>query len=101
MRPDSCFIEFARSEIDQSVADRFEKQAILYPHHLAVKTKLHQLTYDDFNHRSDRLTVIDFWRILSAELADRENIRYIAVGCSDDDEKNARPLRELWGGEAV
>ncbi len=49
MRPDNCFIEFARSEIDQSVADRFEKQVLLHLDHLAVKTKLHQLTYRDFN----------------------------------------------------
>ena len=55
MRPDNCFIEFARSEIEQSVADRFEKQAILHPDHLAVKTKLHQLTYLDFNGLANRI----------------------------------------------
>ena len=55
MQPEHCFIEFARSEIDQSVADRFEKQVVLYPHHLAVKTKLHQLTYFEFNGLANRI----------------------------------------------
>ena len=55
MRPDNYFIEFARSEIDQSVADRFEKQVVLRPDRLAVKTKLHQLTYRDFNGLANRI----------------------------------------------
>jgi len=53
------------------------------------------LTVADFKKSS--VIVVDFWRILEQELAGRENIRYIPVGCSLDDEANAQRLRELWG----
>ncbi|HEX9961077.1 MAG TPA: nucleotide sugar dehydrogenase [Pyrinomonadaceae bacterium] len=59
------------------------------------------LKYDDFNHRSEQLTVVDFWRILSGELSNRENIRYVAVGCNAGDDASVRTLRELWSDETV
>lgn len=59
------------------------------------------LKYEDFNHRSEQLTVVDFWRILSTELSDRENIRYVPIGCNEGDEASVRTLRELWSDEAV
>jgi len=50
----------------------------------------------DFDENSS-VIVVDFWRILEKELAGRENIRYIPVGRSLDDEANAQRLQELWG----
>ncbi|MDQ4121808.1 MAG: nucleotide sugar dehydrogenase [Acidobacteriota bacterium] len=57
------------------------------------------LTYADFNPEFSRIKVIDFWRILRAELQNRPNIEYVPVGCSTRDEENAARLRELWHGE--
>jgi len=54
------------------------------------------LTAADFDENSS-VIVVDFWRILEKELAGRENIRYIPVGRSLDDEANAQTLQELWG----
>jgi len=54
------------------------------------------LTAADFDENSS-VIVVDFWRILEKELAGRENIRYIPVGRSLDDEANAQRLQELWG----
>jgi amino acid adenylation domain-containing protein len=45
----SRFVEFKKEETEQSVPARFEKQVAKYPDHLAVKTKLHQLTYAALN----------------------------------------------------
>lgn len=55
------------------------------------------LKADDFlQHRT--ATVIDFWRILSSELAGRSDIQYIPIGRSTNDEENAACLKALWGG---
>jgi UDPglucose 6-dehydrogenase len=54
------------------------------------------LTADDFNGRELPVTVLDFWRILSRELAQAPRIRYIPIGCSVNDEENAARLDELW-----
>lgn len=43
------------------------------------------------------VTVVDFWRILAAELPGDPGIRYIPVGRSVDDAANAARLEELWG----
>jgi UDPglucose 6-dehydrogenase len=56
------------------------------------------LTAADFDENSS-VIVVDFWRILEKELAGRENIRYIPVGRSLDDEANAQWLRKLWGAD--
>jgi UDPglucose 6-dehydrogenase len=58
------------------------------------------LTAAHFGGRSVPVTVIDFWRILDKELADKPNINYIAIGCSTDDETNATRLAKLWSGTA-
>ena len=58
------------------------------------------LTAEDFI-KSRGITVYDFWRILKGELADKEKIKYIAIGCSDDENKaQAKFLTELWDQEA-
>jgi UDPglucose 6-dehydrogenase len=43
------------------------------------------------------VTVVDFWRILDAELSDAPGVRYLPIGRSVDDAANADRLRELWG----
>jgi amino acid adenylation domain-containing protein len=48
--PVNHFVEFKKSEIDQSITDRFEQQVIRYPSRLAVKTGAAQLTYAELNH---------------------------------------------------
>jgi UDPglucose 6-dehydrogenase len=45
--------------------------------------------------------VIDFWRILDAQLSGQPNIQYLAFGRSTDDPSNSARLDELWRGAAA
>ncbi|MBI4524346.1 MAG: non-ribosomal peptide synthetase [Deltaproteobacteria bacterium] len=47
--PSGTFIEFKKEEIEQSIAQRFEKMARMYPDRTAVKTRSTTLTYDALN----------------------------------------------------
>lgn len=49
------FVEFSRDEIEQSIAERFEKQVSKNPHRIAVQTGRVQLTYEDLNKSANRL----------------------------------------------
>jgi amino acid adenylation domain-containing protein len=53
--PSGTFIEFTRDEVEQSIPERFEKMARLYPDKLAVKTKTEELSYDALNRAANRL----------------------------------------------
>ena len=53
--PTGTFIEFKTEEVEQSIANRFEEQVRRYPERLAVKTREHQMTYDELNNASNRL----------------------------------------------
>jgi len=53
--PTGKFIEFKKEEIEQSIPDRFEQQAVKYPDRLAVKTRNHQLSYDALNKAANRV----------------------------------------------
>jgi len=53
--PSGEFIEFKREEIEQSIPERFEQQVTKYPDRLAVKTKNHELTYDELNRAANRM----------------------------------------------
>jgi amino acid adenylation domain-containing protein len=55
LRPQIRFVPFEKDEIAQSVPERFEKQVVKYPDHVAVKTVNKQLTYTDFNQVANRL----------------------------------------------
>ena len=55
-----------------------------------------KLTPDSFRNKAERVLVFDFWRILRSELEGQPNIRYIAVGTSDDDAENTERLNDLW-----
>lgn len=55
VHPSGTFVQFTKDETKQSIATRFEKQVLLSPHRLAVKTFAHRLTYDDLNRASNQL----------------------------------------------
>jgi amino acid adenylation domain-containing protein len=52
--PSGAFIEFAKTEVEQSIPGRFEKIVQRYPHRLAVKTRKRALTYDELNQAANR-----------------------------------------------
>ena len=47
VRPDNAFIEFKPEEIEQSITERFTKQAAMYPRRIAVKSRNYHWTYQD------------------------------------------------------
>jgi amino acid adenylation domain-containing protein len=49
MSPKVSFVPFQRSEIEQSISDRFEKQVRDHSNRLAVRAKERALTYDELN----------------------------------------------------
>lgn len=53
--PSGTFIEFQKEDIEQSIPDRFEEQVRRHPHRLAVKTRDHQMTYDELNRAANRV----------------------------------------------
>lgn len=59
-----------------------------------------QLKIEDFLSGDKNVVVYDFWRILKSELTDQEKIKYVAIGCSSEDEKQSEFLTQLWGKEA-
>ncbi len=55
VRPSNWFTEFRKEEIEQSIAERFTKQAAMYPHRIAIKSKHHQWTYEDLDCSVDQI----------------------------------------------
>jgi amino acid adenylation domain-containing protein len=53
--PTSTSTGFRIEDIEQSIAERFEWMARKYPAQVAVKTKTHELTYDELNNAANRL----------------------------------------------
>ena len=49
------FIDFPKSEIEQSIPQRFEQQVNKYPHAIAIKTNNQTLTYTQLNENANRL----------------------------------------------
>jgi len=49
------FIEFRKTEIEQSITDRFEEQVRRHSRRLAIKTKSQTLTYQQLNAASNRV----------------------------------------------
>ena len=47
--PSGTFVEFTKEEIEQSIPERFEKIASLYPDRIAVKASNNTLTYEQLN----------------------------------------------------
>ncbi|HMG74409.1 MAG TPA: amino acid adenylation domain-containing protein [Pyrinomonadaceae bacterium] len=55
VRPVNPFITFAKSEIEQAIGDRFERQVRQYPGHIAVKSSRHEWSYEELNRRANQL----------------------------------------------
>ena len=53
--PAGAFVEFPKSEIEQSIASRFERQAEIHGARPAVKTQRHGLTYAALNRLANRI----------------------------------------------
>src|SRR5262245_5603908 len=53
--PSGTFVEFPNEEIEQSIAERFEKIAAQYPDRLAVKMADSTITYDELNKAANRI----------------------------------------------
>src|SRR5262245_24625618 len=51
----AAFIPFEKSEIEQSIPNRFEKIVVNYPDRLAVKTRWHAFTYAQLNATANRI----------------------------------------------
>ncbi|MGH7930650.1 MAG: AMP-binding protein, partial [Candidatus Binatia bacterium] len=55
INPGDRFIEFSQDETDQSINERFEKQVLRNPTHIAIQTDRLRLTYDDINKAANRV----------------------------------------------
>ena len=55
VHPSGNFVQFTKDETKQSITARFEKQVLLSPRRLAVKTSTRCLTYAQLNRTSNRL----------------------------------------------
>lgn len=53
--PTNPYIEFEKSETEQTIADRFEQQAAKYPQHIAVRTPDSTLTYEALDKAANRI----------------------------------------------
>ncbi|MFW6078102.1 MAG: UDP-glucose dehydrogenase family protein [Gemmatimonadota bacterium] len=56
------------------------------------------LTRSDLERRGGEVLVVDFWRILPAEVACSPQVRYVPIGRSVDDAANGERLAALWDG---
>jgi amino acid adenylation domain-containing protein len=55
IRPANAFVEFNRSDIEQSITNRFEEQVKKYPANIAVKSMTHGWSYQELNERANRI----------------------------------------------
>ena len=53
VRPNNPFTEFKQEEIEQAIAERFTRQAAMYPNRIAVKSRNHEWTYQDLDRMVD------------------------------------------------
>lgn len=53
--PTNEFIRFEKSEVDQSIPERFQEQVRKYPNHVAVRTKDQTATYGELNQAANRI----------------------------------------------
>jgi amino acid adenylation domain-containing protein len=55
IHPSGHFTSFARSEVEQSVPERFQKQVLEHGERVAIKTDEEQLTYEELNRIANRI----------------------------------------------
>ena len=53
--PTGTFSEFKKEETELSIPRRFEEQVERFPQRLAIKTKAHELTYEELNRAANRI----------------------------------------------
>ena len=53
--PSGTFVAFRKEDIEQSLPDRFQRQAHQFPDRIAIKTRTHQFTYDQLNQAANRV----------------------------------------------
>ena len=53
--PDKPFIEFKKTEIDQSIVARFEQMVAKYPSHIAIRSNVAPLTYASLNQKGNQV----------------------------------------------
>ena len=53
--PTGEFIDFEKEQIESCVPDHFEEQVRRYPNRLAVKSRSHQLSYQELNQAANRV----------------------------------------------
>lgn len=73
--PSRSFLEFEKKEIEQSISDRFERQADRYSGQLAIKTKDEAISYGELNRMADRVAKA----ILSRRGIREEPVALVAV----------------------
>lgn len=59
-----------------------------------------KLKTEDFQNEFEKITVVDFWRILPGEFRNNERFNYIAVGTSKNESENVERLKKLWNSSA-
>ena len=58
VHPTGTFISFKKDNIEDSIPNRFEQQVAKYPNRLAVKTRHHELTYDELNKATNHVAQV-------------------------------------------
>jgi amino acid adenylation domain-containing protein len=53
--PTNEFSRFEKSDVDQSIPERFQQQVRKYPNHVAIKTKDRTVTYSELNHSANQI----------------------------------------------
>jgi len=56
VQPETDFVEFERSDGEQTIVSRFAEQVRLYPENLAVKTELYEWSYETLDEMSSRVS---------------------------------------------
>jgi amino acid adenylation domain-containing protein len=59
-RPTNLFVPFEKQDVEQSIPQRFEEQAVIHPHRLAIKADDGEFTYAALNQAANRVA----WAIL-------------------------------------
>ena len=81
--PKGTFVEFGKEEIERSIPERFEQLVRKYPDRVAVKTRSHQLTYDELNKAANRVA-----HAILAQRGEEGSFIY---------SRHDKPLTELFG----
>ncbi|HEY7559872.1 MAG TPA: amino acid adenylation domain-containing protein [Candidatus Binatia bacterium] len=68
--PTNAFLPFKKTDIEQSISDRFEQQATLYPSQVAIAAEGKSISYYDLNRIANRIA----WALLQSRGESHERI---------------------------